>query len=161
MRWKWWSQEEIASWPPEHKRCRRCNRVKRFKLFHKGNKKSLFALSNECKVCRKLKSKKEWAAKSPQQRLYDAARSRAWARDIKFDLSIEDIQVPTECPVFKVPFGKGELAPSLDRFYPELGYTKGNVFVVSKRANVLKNNAQSWELRAVAQWIEAVRNGQG
>lgn len=155
--WKWWSQDEIRSWPADNKRCRKCRRVKHFRNFHKGNKKSLFGLSNECRLCRKAKSKREWADKSAQKRLFAAARARASVRSIRFEIALDDVVLPDACPVFEVPFSSGEYAPSLDRFYPELGYVKGNIFVVSKRANTLKNNAQSWELRAVAKWMDRVR----
>jgi hypothetical protein len=36
--------------------------------------------------------------------------------------------------------------PSLDRIRPERGYTKGNIWVISNRANTLKNNATLEEL---------------
>lgn len=39
--------------------------------------------------------------------------------------------------------------PSVDRIIPELGYTKGNVRVISNRANLLKNNASIEEIELV------------
>lgn len=47
-------------------------------------------------------------------------------------------------------------APSLDRRAPEKGYVKGNVTVMSRRANTLKLNASSEELRAIAAWVSRV-----
>lgn len=41
-------------------------------------------------------------------------------------------------------------SPSIDRIIPALGYVKGNVIVVSQRANTIKNNATPEELRRVA-----------
>ena len=37
-------------------------------------------------------------------------------------------------------------SPSLDRINPNLGYIKGNVWVISYRANMIKNNATLEEL---------------
>jgi hypothetical protein len=40
-------------------------------------------------------------------------------------------------------------SPSLDRIVPSRGYTKGNVRVISQRANQLKSDATLAELRLV------------
>ena len=37
-------------------------------------------------------------------------------------------------------------SPSLDRIFPESGYTKGNVRVISWRANWIKNNSTIEEI---------------
>ena len=64
--------------------------------------------------------------------------------------------VPEFCPVLGiklVPYNNGSGfhidSPSLDRIKPELGYIKGNVRVISNRANLLKNNATVEELEKV------------
>lgn len=41
------------------------------------------------------------------------------------------------------------VSPSLDRLDSSKGYVKGNVRVISKRANQLKNNATVEEMRMV------------
>lgn len=58
---------------------------------------------------------------------------------------ISDIIIPETCPMLgiKLEFGFDKQggnfnSPSLDRIIPELGYTKGNVMVISKRANMIK-----------------------
>ena len=47
-------------------------------------------------------------------------------------------------------------APSLDRLIPELGYVKGNIAVVSTRANIIKRDATPEELMKVAKFYEKV-----
>lgn len=47
-------------------------------------------------------------------------------------------------------------APSVDRIRPELGYVKGNVRVISSRANLLKNNAEIWELEKVLEDLKCL-----
>ena len=83
-------------------------------------------------------------------------KSRAKSNNIPFNLTLEDIIVPDRCPVLNIPLvknhgHKGYFAdsPSVDRIIPELGYTKGNIRVISNRANLLKNNATVQELELV------------
>lgn len=45
-------------------------------------------------------------------------------------------------------------SPSLDKIQPVLGYIKGNVQVISNRANMIKSNASARELRMIAEYLE-------
>ena len=46
---------------------------------------------------------------------------------------------------------------ALDRVRPEAGYTKGNIRVISFRANRLKSDAKPDELRLVLDYMEGRR----
>jgi hypothetical protein len=92
------------------------------------------------------------------------AKQRARRGDIPFDLTFEYLMSITtdECPIFKTPFvwqqakGKGNASnesPSLDKIIPELGYTRGNVAFISKRANKMKDDGTMQEHYAIADWI--------
>jgi hypothetical protein len=98
----------------------------------------------------------------PENFLLSWARSRAKKFSLPFNLEVQDIVVPKFCPVlgFKLKIGKrGNMtAPSLDRIKPELGYTKGNVAVISRRANWLKNDATLCELKALVKYLEKKDN---
>lgn len=94
------------------------------------------------------------------KRIFTRVKSRAKRRGILFDLSIEDIIIPSHCPVLGIPIKAvtpvGEDgrrykddSPSVDRIDPVKGYVKGNIRVISQRANLLKSNAELWELEAV------------
>jgi hypothetical protein len=48
-------------------------------------------------------------------------------------------------------------SPSLDRIVPELGYVKGNVRVISDRANRIKRDATLEELRAIVKYVEETK----
>lgn len=82
---------------------------------------------------------------------------RAKKKGIPFNLTLEDIVIPDNCPVLGIPLdraGIGEKgarpdSPSIDRISPELGYTKGNVRIISHRANTLKANATLEEMELV------------
>jgi len=84
-------------------------------------------------------------------------RSRAKKLGIPFNLAREDIVVPDLCPVLGIALNRGGTgvkgarpdSPSVDRIRPELGYTKGNVRIISNRANTLKCNATIEELELI------------
>lgn len=82
------------------------------------------------------------------------AKTRAKKKGLEFDLKSEDIVVPDVCPVFGMTLiGGGGLRdniPTLDRIDNAKGYVRGNVIVVSWRANRLKCDATSKELRVLA-----------
>ena len=73
-----------------------------------------------------------------------SAKSRAKKHGIPFDLTIEDVKIPTVCPILGIPIFWGskitDNSPSLDRIIPDLGYIKGNVCVISYKANRYKSN---------------------
>jgi hypothetical protein len=91
--------------------------------------------------------------------MWKAARSRARRDGLAFNLEIADIIIPSHCPILGIELQavhKGEsrvCAPSLDRIRPELGYIKGNIAVISMRANRIKNDAGIKELTLVLNWL--------
>lgn len=69
---------------------------------------------------------------------------------------------PERCPVFGFPLksGKGAYrfnAPSADRIDPSKGYVRGNIQVISMKANTMKQNASTEELRQFALWVLGLR----
>jgi hypothetical protein len=89
------------------------------------------------------------------KRLWSSAKSRAAQIGVDFNLEPEDIVVPALCPIFRIPLShtynrRHDGTPSIDRINPRRGYVRGNIVVISWRANRLKNNATTEELRALA-----------
>lgn len=90
--------------------------------------------------------------------LLEAAQNRSRAKNIPIDITIDDIVIPEYCPALgiKLERGKGKFisaSPSLDRINPALGYIKGNVQVISSKANAMKNDASKEHLLSFARWI--------
>jgi len=92
------------------------------------------------------------------------SRHRAKKLGLKFNITEADLlPAPTHCPVFGVRLKyrnhkRGDPAgASLDRRNNTKGYVRGNVFIISWRANILKNNGTAAEHRAIANWMEAAR----
>lgn len=94
-----------------------------------------------------------------QNYLYKSARARAKQRNIEFTIELEDVIVPDRCPILGIEMSfhinkKEDNSYSLDRIDPNQGYIKGNVWVISLRANRIKNDATVSELRMIADAVE-------
>lgn len=98
--------------------------------------------------------------KNLKQYLIGAAKFRAKKKGIPFDLSPDDFDIPEVCPVFGHPFEPPKKnawwSPSLDRTIPALGYVKGNVRIISMRANMLKGDASLEELEKVIAYVRRI-----
>lgn len=93
------------------------------------------------------------------------ARMRGRKRGLGATITVADLHWPTHCPVLGIaldyPDNYGERKnknvcanwPSLDRYNPAKGYVPGNVYVISYRANTLKNNATYEEILKVAKYL--------
>jgi len=93
------------------------------------------------------------------QMLLILVRSRAKKYDIPFNLTVDDIVIPSHCPILDIPLipGKGKLhdgSPTVDKINPQLGYVKGNVRVISFKANRLKSDMDAQILRRILAYIE-------
>lgn len=156
--WRNWTKDEISSWPEGHKKCMVCKKIKSFSSFHK-NKNCLFGINTVCSKCRGYNSKVQWQhnkSTKPEYYLWNSARSRSKKKNLEFSIEVEDIIIPKLCPVFNVEMiVNTEYAPSLDRKNSSKGYTKDNISVISRRANVIKNNATLEELRLLVSWLES------
>ena len=89
--------------------------------------------------------------------MYRRAKMRANINGTLFTIEKEDVIIPEVCPILKIPFSfdDRELTPSIDRKINELGYVKGNVFVISGRANRLKADATVDELEKILQYMKS------
>lgn len=87
------------------------------------------------------------------------AKRRAKALGLDFNLEESDITFPEVCPILGLKLVLNEGRPcaasaSLDRIDSAKGYVKGNVWVISHKANAMKSNATAEELIKFALWIQ-------
>ncbi len=90
-----------------------------------------------------------------KQQLYRSAKKRALQKGLEFNIELRDIHIPKKCSILKVPLiCSTRYSPSIDRIYPDKGYVKGNIAVISVLANSMKANATPKELLIFARNIK-------
>ena len=102
----------------------------------------------------------------PDGRIHDA-KHNALKRGIPFDLKRGDVVWVTHCPILGIELdysaseGKNpDYSPSIDRIDTSKGYTKDNVWVISNKANRMKNDGSKDDLVRFAKSILLHFNGQ-
>lgn len=123
-----------------------------------------YTRSNTCVVCDKAWSKRS-QRNSPHKARFRAKAGTARRQGIEFDLEFDDIIWPELCPVLGIrldySYGtKGghakKTSPSFDRIDPTKGYVKGNVIIVSLKANAIKQDASAEEVLRVGQFYQSL-----
>lgn len=110
-----------------------------------------YATANKEKI--NLRTKNYYRS-NPEKMLFMIAKKRAQKYNHEFTISLIDIVIPKECPVFNQPFVfNTPYAMSLDRINSSKGYIPGNIQVISRKANVMKNNATQEQLNLFAKWV--------
>lgn len=161
-----------------YKNCPHCGRVLPVNCFSKSNT-SASGYRSWCKECintsrnteeNKAKCRNYYNSRGRelsriakehniQKYLYTSAKARARQRGETFTIDIEDIVVPEVCPILGIPLKynrgmKGDDSYSLDRIDSSRGYVKGNIWVISLRANRIKNDSTVEGLRLIADKVE-------
>lgn len=145
-----------ANWKKE------ARRIKREAL---GLKKGARPPQTETQKEESSKNRSEWEKGwrqeyfkiNPTKRMLYSAKKRAKEKNLPFNIEESDINIPEYCPylgiklTFHSPRGQSrQHGASLDRIFPDLGYVKGNVEVISHLANTMKNDASITELQNFA-----------
>lgn len=113
----------------------------------------------------RLAMAKKWQEENPELRMMGFAMRRAKMYSVPFNLSVEDVVIPQFCPVFGFPLVRNSgigakskpNSPTLDRINPELGYVRGNVQVISQKANSWKQSKTLDDLKLFAKWILTIK----
>lgn len=114
-----------------------------------------YYLKNTDKVKAKVR---ECKLANPAKYMWSQAKARAKEKGLEFNIEISDIEIPEFCPVFgiKLEIGghgrgwKNDQSPTLDRIDNTKGYIKGNILVISWKANRLKSNSTQEERQILA-----------
>ena len=97
----------------------------------------------------------------PVRYIFNQARYRAKQRGIEFDIDYDDLEIPEFCPVFNIPlfFTEGRRGPnsySIDRWDNTKGYVKGNVKVISWKANQYKGDMSIEEVERLLTYMKGI-----
>lgn len=99
-----------------------------------------------------------WRKENWPKYLWYIAKKRAAEYKVPFDITPDDVIIPEKCPVFGFEFvigknGGSDRSPSIDKIIPNLGYIKGNIIVISRRANRIKSDASLEELEKIVGYV--------
>lgn len=97
--------------------------------------------------------------------IYQSAKKRAKEKGLEFNIELKDIpEIPKNCPILGIEIKSNTInapldsSPSLDRIDSSKGYIKGNIRIISNRANRIKSDATIEELRKILEDYEKVFN---
>jgi hypothetical protein len=144
--------------------CLICSKEKTYNMFSLYDKFDKFSTRKDiCKTCSRAKEAREirertWEFDSKKIMLSNS-KSRAKKANMEFNIDTNDINIPEVCPVLGIPLYRCKKenwnnSPSIDRIDNTKGYIKGNVIVVSRRANILKKDATIEELQKIASFYK-------
>lgn len=132
-------------------------------------KRAAYHAQDHIKVYRAIDGKKRYLAMSVdlrKKRILHTAKFNAKKKGIEFNISVSDIAWPEICPVFGIKLnygcpthGKASWdSPSIDRHDHTKGYVKGNVVIMSWRANAIKRDATNEEVRLLSEYLNRTRS---
>ncbi len=152
----------FTSHTPEYRRVYRAkNKMRINKQYRDCYAKNPEAIKARVNAAVDLEAIKEKHALDPRRRMVVTAKHRARRLGLPFNLSVSDFTIPEVCPALGIPLrvSRGrptDNSPSLDKVIPELGYVRGNVAVISLRANRIKYDATLDELVKLAVWFRSL-----
>lgn len=129
-------------------------RIKQWQLDNPDKRKATckkYYIENRDKI---KQAQDRYRKESPEKYLLGLAKRRAKKNGLEFNIDILDIPIPEVCPLLNIPLNSysihNDFRPSIDRINSKKGYIKGNVMIVSQKANRLKNNSTGNELLNLA-----------
>ena len=133
----------------ETRKCKVCQKVKPLTSKYFNNRLELKTVPPfrwDCKIC--YNAYKRTHPGYFERKMLQHARNRARINSREFNITIDDISIPSHCPVLGIKLVHGwdddESCPTLERIDNNVGYTPDNVMVVSALANRVKSSA-TWQ----------------
>ena len=129
-------------------------KAKAWSLAHPDRRKEIAQKWSETHKDQRQQAQWTFRKQNPVKYLYSLAKRRAKKNQMEFTIEVSDIIIPDKCPLLGIPIDSYNTwqgtHPSIDRIDSTKGYVKGNVMVISHRANILKNNSTPIELLTLA-----------
>lgn len=94
-----------------------------------------------------------------EYQIWNSIKSRAKDLGIEFSLQPSDIVIPKRCPLLGIRICSSNKktsfnSPSVDRLDNNKGYVKSNIWIISHKANAMKNSASLTELKMLVKNLE-------
>jgi hypothetical protein len=146
------------------RQCKKCHNKKTDKyasenrdILCRGSLKYYYRNKEECKR-RTMSSRRKHREKYPEHHIFIRIKTKCKTRNIPFEIEESDIIIPEFCPVLGIKLNMShgkprDSSPSIDRINPKLGYVKGNIMIISNRANTVKSNGTAEEHEKIAKYI--------
>ena len=143
--------------PSERAKQWRIDNIEKYKSYQQEYRKNNLDRFNE--------TQKTWGKNNPEKSMLIKTKTRAKKNGTEFNIDADDIQIPERCPILNIPIvrefrgggnknkGPRATSPSIDRLDNTKGYVKGNIQIISHKANVMKNSATPEELLQFAFWV--------
>jgi hypothetical protein len=101
--------------------------------------------------------------KDPRKRMFKDCRFRSQQKGIEFNISLDDLEIPKKCPLLNIVLSTSNSivspnSPTIDRIDSTKGYIKGNVWIISHKANTAKNNLTLKELKLLTKNLQKLWN---
>lgn len=150
--------------------CRECGKEGRPYITSSGRR----SRGRLCKACfnilrnpkRKAKHRVDLVER-PEKYLYQRMKTNARQRGAMFCMTYDEFlaeiggRIPSVCPVLGIPlsvmapYNSDQLA-TIDRIDSSRSYERGNIAIISWRANAIKRNGTADEHRRIAAWMEGM-----
>ena len=146
----------------EYRVCLTCKRILYFTQFRSHNEKykshgwpdpNNKRRLSRCKFCESIEQKSKRDAR-PAKRLFLLARRRAKRDKVPFNITIKYLESiwpkDNKCPILGKLFKSGIKnkwdLPTVDKVIRKKGYVKGNVAIISYRANYIKGSVDDFSI---------------
>ena len=150
---------------PKSKKCTKCGDIKLVEKFS-SDKSKKDRLHGHCKKCKAQDQQKRTNC-NQEKNLLTVAKARAKKKGLDCNLEEQDIIIPAKCPVLGIQLKRNTggkcnspNSPTLDRIDNDKGYIKGNVQIISWRANKIKADACLAELHKIVAYMEKHKSQQ-
>jgi hypothetical protein len=159
--------------PKGYNHCYKCNQILPETDFYRKTKHGTYGKKSDiCRSCSREKARHfykkyksnffERRKKDPIHYIYVRLKASAKKRGIEFNLNEQDLRdkFVDYCPVFNIKlkfFDNSDNSPSVDRIDNNKGYCKENIFVVSTKANCLKNKSSVDDLKKLYEFYSKLQ----
>jgi len=94
---------------------------------------------------------------------FASLRFGAKKRNLEFTITIDDIVIPEFCPILGIKLQRNKGMPkdnsiSVDRIDNSKGYIKGNVYVISYKANRMKGSMTLEILEKLLEYMKSIKS---